>query len=109
MRPPRFRLRTLLILVAVAAVGLWAERMWRRSASMRQKAALWAKIEAEDREMADRLQSRWVDSLAWVVDNIEALREEAERAGRLRAKYERAAMRPWLPVEPDPPDTIEPD
>ena len=28
---------------------------------------------------------------------------QADRHARIRSKYERAAARPWLPVEPDPP------
>jgi hypothetical protein len=32
------------------------------------------------------------------------LAEKADLFGRLAQRYERAAARPWLPVEPDPPE-----
>jgi hypothetical protein len=35
---------------------------------------------------------------------LESECEKVEWHGRLKSKYERAAARPWLPVEPDPPE-----
>jgi hypothetical protein len=34
-------------------------------------------------------------------ESSEVQRQQADHYGRMKAKYERAALRPWLPVEPD--------
>jgi hypothetical protein len=96
MRLPRFRLRTLMLAVALAAilmavVGVLAARHDHfRSMALshgrqaRRLEKLAANAAGKDREKA--ILRRFV----WHAD--------------LHDKYARAAKRPWLPVVPDPPE-----
>ena len=88
MRPPRFRLRTLLVAVAVAAVVSGVEVMRRRRACYQGRASdhAFAAIPYTPGYLGDR------------PDQAKAAFHEA-----MRVKYERAARCPWLPVPPDPP------
>jgi hypothetical protein len=45
MRLSRFRLRTLLILVALTGIGVWGCMMWRRSVNYRRLADLYDRLE----------------------------------------------------------------
>lgn len=86
MRLPKFRVRTLLIIVAI--VGLicgGGETLRRRRANFRQ--------EAHD--------LRWAEYVEW---HGERRPNVAEYYNRLARKYEYAARYPWLPVAPDPPE-----
>jgi hypothetical protein len=114
-----------MIAVAVLAALVWAERMWERSRFFRQRAAYFA---SEERRCLDELRRsrRSADGLTKDYGNLrskgrpvkallngfaaagmnwwtEQIREDREQYSRLRAKYERAALRPWLSVEPDRP------
>jgi hypothetical protein len=110
MRMPRFRVRTLMIVVAVLALplGLCMER---RSRFLR--------LAAEHAREAYRGGS----ALPMIFDNSgpeprycddsgrELSASEAEQRIALNSwhdslalKYRRAAASPWLPVEPDPPE-----
>jgi hypothetical protein len=86
MEWPRFNVRRLLAFVALAGLvlGLWAW-MARRSAAFEARAA-------EHAELA------FYASLACRIDH-----RQVEYHQNLAGKYKRAAERPWLPVEPDPP------
>jgi hypothetical protein len=101
MRRPRvrFTVRHLMAAVAVAALLLAARGTWRRYQSYRYQAATYAEME--------RLVSalRPADSRISVVydpGTPQELRFTPEQVSRLRRKYERAAARPWIPVEPEP-------
>jgi hypothetical protein len=96
MRLPRFRLRTLMIAVAVAAVATGGEVMRRRSVHSRKQARYYADLVRIapmfhlSREMPPeqawryrQAQIRWWQQMA--------------------RKYERAARYPFLSVAPDPP------
>src|SRR5690242_6532202 len=93
----RFRLRTLMIAVAVAALLLAAKLARERSVVYRE------------RSFVAECFARAIDfSLAGAEmrgDAIAAAKHrEAQRYYlRLAAKYRRAARFPWLPVPPDPP------
>jgi hypothetical protein len=122
---PRFRLRTLLLLIVALAVSLWGERTRRQQATYRAMAAEQAALEEGSREtcrvcrenvvgLAGRgLRALYLGELGGVkgwFTNAAAFVPEASRLERLtayhsqlRRKYEDAARRPWLPVEPDPP------
>jgi hypothetical protein len=121
MSPPRFRLRSLLIAVAVVAVAmgsaLWAMRMVRLSRQYNRKAAhhaaecqpclmLWSESERLIYEAeCDRLTGvRNPNSAAQQLPGlIPRLDEKAGYHARLLQKYGRAARYPWPPVAPDPP------
>jgi hypothetical protein len=109
MSPPRFRLRTLLVAVAVAAVVLGAVMMARRAGDRRARAIRHAKAEAEARRHLDAYRGGRVElPRCLTLEEVEALTSRIEEsvvfhAGMAR-KYERAAARPWLTVEPDPPE-----
>jgi hypothetical protein len=87
MRRPRFQLTTrrLMAAVAIAGVvlgsGIKVERMWRLSWQYRMSADVCAGM--EDLYRSDPRLARFY--------------------AQQKSRYERAAARPWLPVEPDPP------
>src|SRR5689334_16583629 len=100
-RPPRFRLRTMLLLVAGAAAVLGGERLLRRRAECLRRAEVhrtslfpWngshfrtPPLSPED----ERRVAAYSPHARWHLD--------------LAARYRRAASRPWgpLPVEPEEP------
>jgi hypothetical protein len=105
MRLPRFRLRVLMIAVAVAGVAIaGVVGLRRRGESLRRM--------AQGHDLAAR---RAADALwappGWETNPGEGGQRSAipdwERLAyhnRLKEKYERAARYPWLPVGPDPPE-----
>ena len=105
----RYRLRTLMALVAVVAGALAYGETQRRGRTYRAQA--WYHV-AASHQLAD--ESRWAFcTFGFPERQVEAIRasRSAERTAllmaseyhrQLRAKYERAARRPWLPVAPDP-------
>lgn len=122
MRMPRFRIRTLMIAVAVVAVltacaaGAW--RLNRLSRYYRSQAAILSHAEKrateglkdQEEELAS-IAKRDPLARAKLKDFEDVARHcagqyaaLAEHAAALKLKYERAARYPWLPVEPDPPE-----
>ena len=98
MLVPRFRIRTLMIAVAVAGALMAAEltrRRWAELAVEYRKAAAFHSSLAEVYRSGAHLDSR-------VEDPAETSRL-VSRQLRLAEKYRRAARYPWLPVVPDPP------
>ena len=120
----RWRLRTLLAALAVAATATWALLMWRRSEQYRGAAEVYAAHERVLRSDLKQLGEDVFDS-GWVLEReggqlrwkrmtpaaarahhrAELARGAAEY-GRLRRGFERAARYPWLtvPLDPPPPD-----
>jgi hypothetical protein len=101
---PRFTLRRLMVAVAVAACLLGLEATRRRwddaSTGYRLLAEAYLQKARDASEKATRI------AIALRSDEApEIAREQrlADRWGALMRKYSRAADRPWLPVEPDPP------
>lgn len=94
MRPPGFRLRTLLVLVILSGLGLGGYTLRRRSDLYRRRAAEMEWIEYE-------FASIRIGSSKSVAANVEQAREYW---AALKRKYRRAARYPWLPVAPDPPE-----
>src|SRR4051812_40964927 len=105
----RFRLRTLLIAVALAALVLG---LWRRAASLRQRAADHANKAGE-----------YANDALLILHNEGQVSEESVRIDerivarcialigyhrRLSGKYERAIWRPWLSLQRDPPAPPDP-
>ena len=107
---PRFRLRSLMVAVAVAGVVIGGESMRRRRVDYLRQAQYHAHLqqrlvvfspgwipetEAEDERYRQAI-SRFFAKMAsrpWTVYHA-----------RMKGKYLRAADRPWLPVVPDPPE-----
>jgi hypothetical protein len=85
LRVPRMTVRLLLVIVALAGLATEAALIGWRAWSYRKWAA----------EHARYLRS----SRSFIYDSSE-LRGWHDQ---MRRKYERATLRPWLPVEPDPP------
>jgi hypothetical protein len=92
----RFRLRSIMILVAVGALTLGAHLAIRRRADY-LRIARNHKSEAEF----------WSSDAGWWKHDSEhgfGFRRLVEYHDSMRLKYERAARFPWLAIEPDPPD-----
>jgi hypothetical protein len=97
---PRFRMtvRRVMAFVAVFAVALAVAVMLRRSGEFR---AL-----AEDQADSEQLSLSYADEARGPNGDRQRVARGEQMAAfhrALRAKYERAARYPWLPVEPDPP------
>lgn len=92
MRLSRFRIRTMMVAVAVVAVIVGAGTLYRRTADYKAHAAYCA-------EMANYCALNYP---LW--DESEAnRREQLDYWDRQSHKYEFAARHPWLPVKPEPP------
>jgi hypothetical protein len=90
-RPPyRLRLRTILILVALVAIGLGGRKWMDRRGRHFRRVAMDYRDMAKLDEISAALGSRHSAPIA-------AYRRTLQR------KYEYAGAHPWLPVEPDPP------
>ena len=106
MRRLRMTTRWWMIAVAILAVGLATDALFRRHLALRQRAAYHEKIEklatATVGELA--LAARWPKAAAQVRANAAT----RDRHARLKEKYGRAARYSWLPVGPDPPEPEKP-
>ena len=91
MRLPRFRVRTLMVVVGVVALFIWGAMMGSRSYVYFRLAREYGANARGWREIAAR--GRWDASFA---------SECAEYFTPLARKYRRAMWRPWMPVAPDP-------
>jgi hypothetical protein len=91
MRLPQIRVRTLLVLVAAAAVLIWSSMMGARSYDYNRRSRFYATQEYGWRQSAARGRFHTEFSLECV-----------EYFAQLTRKYRRAMWRPWLPVAPDP-------
>ena len=111
MQLPRFRLRTLMLAVAIVAIVLrlapLRAEMNRRSDFYRQRAAYHAALAAAHR-IAGKTQELRADRSKEDADAARhregaaaSAKVAAYHAG-MRDKYNRVARYPWLPVEPDP-------
>jgi hypothetical protein len=107
MRLPRFRIRTLMIAVAVVATMSWvavrlrqrSERFYWESLSMEGRRIEWA----AGAELYEYDCNRAADPLPDDVRGAIRHRRRANYYLALQRKYRDAARRPWLPVPPDPP------
>jgi hypothetical protein len=91
MRLPRFRVRTLMIAVSVAALLFWVAMMGTRSYDYYRRA----------REY-DLQERGWRESAARGRMSVEFRLQCVDYFAQLSRKYRRAMWRPWLPVAPDP-------
>ncbi len=95
MKPPRFRLRTLMLGVVLLAVALGVGQLARRSAAYRAISVQHA-LEASSLETAVGYTHPELDP-----DGVVPRRVEWH--AQLRDKYLRASRRPWLILDDDPP------
>jgi hypothetical protein len=125
---PRFTVRRLMLVIALAGAGAWGVKMWRlsrehagraQSASANESFYHWmsersiqnatlceelaARMPYEDAERRDRfvvlMQQRALESR----EDAAKWRAEAEHYAASARKYDRAARYPWLGVGPDAP------
>jgi hypothetical protein len=111
MQRLRFRLRTLLIVVAVAALLLWGSMLAIRATAY----TIWARGVANKRDayQADILAlERRATAKGLTAEEAKLLalgHRMMEYLDRQQVRYDRAARSPWLSAEPDPPlPTLEP-
>lgn len=97
MRPPRFRVRTLMIAVAAVALFGWGAMMAGRSYVYYRLATTYGTQERQWRYMAKRDRNKPGSIAAkWGV-------QSADFYAPLARKYRRAMWQPWRSVAPDPP------
>jgi hypothetical protein len=93
MRLPRFRVRTLMVLVAALAVLIWGSMMGARSYAFCRLAKEYGANERGWREIADRPNQPGGREF-----RLRCVKYYAQLAG----KYRRAMWCPWKPVASDP-------
>jgi hypothetical protein len=91
MKPPRFRLRTLMRGVVLVAIALWVGLLARRSATHRAISVQHA------------LEAASLEDCVGYAEPGGIVRTRADHHARLRDKYLRASRRPWLNLDDDPP------
>src|SRR5262245_48388973 len=96
---PRFRLRTLMIAVMVAAMALYRLHL---SRLRRDYQAIAATHVQRGQLFVLTPVMHASRGLTFRVAGSDSRRRQEYHA-QLRRKYERAARHPWLPVPPDPP------
>src|SRR4051794_34680751 len=115
MRPPRLKLRTLVILVTLATLAVGGAEYWRRAARFRALAAREATMESADRAAAQAVRADWARMRQAMergvflgpptldYDDIKASESSADRHGRRRQAYRRCARYPWFAPPADDP------
>ena len=111
----RWRLRTLLAVIALLALFMWAGELWRRRARYLRLSAEHESLEFSYRLMEQMNRSIPVggpdetgirsDASSFLGIGPEAARREAETAqyhSQLKRKYEYAASHPWFFIAADP-------
>jgi len=113
VRPPAIRIRSLMLVVAAAALAVWGTLAWQRMSRLSKfyaRQALeheWGEAITEmdiDRimyEQNDKGHLVWVERDFKKAD-LDLLRARARREGDLKRAYRRAARYPWLRADPDP-------
>ena len=105
MHPPRFRLRALMIAVAVAALALGVEAMRRRRAECLRRAAFIACSERWSIEVAAMVEDPNIDlegNASYYRDHPIEVQRAIQKLASARRAHEHVARHPWLPVPPDP-------
>jgi hypothetical protein len=127
MRLPRFTLRRMMVVVAVAGLGLGIEMTRERrvvllaiesrhaadAAMYRQSSNLYASNARKQRDLASKLRegfaterdrAKELDQVAKLIDGeAHGYRNLADYHQAMQSKYRQAARFPFLAVEPDPP------
>jgi hypothetical protein len=107
MRLPRFRIRTLMIAVAVVAIPLGAmvAVAERRQRFMRMATAHWratVAVQILENGTANGVVEHYLDARGVPLGAQQQARDKWHET--MAEKYRQAARRPWLPVPPDPPE-----
>ena len=95
----RFSIRTLMILVAIAALIMAGAVLAKRSMDFRALAEEQADSEMASLEYVDDARGEHGDP-----QRVARGEQMAAYHRELKIKYERGARYPWLPVAPDPPE-----
>jgi hypothetical protein len=103
MRLPHFRVRTLMLAVAIVALLAWGARLGTRSLIYYRLATTYGAHEREWRYMAAR--DRGTTTRTRSVSAVWGP-EIADYYAPLARKYRRAMWRPWAAVAPDPPAPV---
>jgi hypothetical protein len=106
MRLPRMTTRRWMIVVAIVANGSGAWILRARSHTYAIESGYHSLMEAENRRFVGLYEA---GSLGYTGrGSVDAFIDQARRLAAyhatLKRKYELASSRPWLPVEPDPPE-----
>lgn len=110
MKLPRCRVRTMMVVVAVAGLGVFGVQMARRRTALSARAATCAQAQKVDKIWKEKYRRRLADCSPGAEPNVHDLRRYSLFSRRLahytalKAKYEHCARYPWLPVAPDPPE-----
>src|SRR5262245_54046984 len=102
MRLPRFRLRTLMIAVAVVAMAFGGRDLLHRARERRAEVQRLVAIEMVAQWKLRIATATPEDSGPYSHEDLPRLRQLVDRIKRYREDYERAALYPWLPLPPDP-------
>ena len=105
MRLIRMTTRRWMVAVAIVAIGFGAFILVQRSRSYAALAALHADDENECRRIVEAVEGIPLDAPIWRdwAANARRSRRLLQYHAALRRKYDLASRRPWLAVEPDPP------
>jgi hypothetical protein len=103
MRVPKFRIRTLMIAVAVLGIASGGLAGLQRMGQRMQRLRAVARNHLQ-RGMVNRLTLEGSLAHRHAQADIERYRMRAEYHHELNLKYDYAARHPWLPVSSDPPE-----
>src|SRR4051812_35465259 len=101
----RLTIRQMLLAVAIFAVALNIGLSYRMSGEYRRRAQFYTRAGEAASLRAQNVESGVLFMKGYTAEEKQNLIGQAKRlieyANRMRAKYERAAYIPWLPLEPD--------
>jgi hypothetical protein len=103
MRVPKFRIRTLMIAVAVLGIAFGGLAGLQRMAQRSQRLLALARNHRQ-RGIVNRLTLEGSVAHRAAKAETERYRMRTEYHDALKLKYEYAARHPWLPVSSDPPE-----
>lgn len=103
----RFTVMGMMILVAIVGVGLECVDLYSRRVRYRMLAS-WYEHRIWKRSVHRQFATEAMRAGRYDQDMLKSVIEEDTRAseylGRLRRKYRVAASRPWMSIEPEPPE-----
>jgi hypothetical protein len=102
----RYSIQRMMLAIAVFAIALYVGLSYRLSVDYRRRARFYARVGASALVRARNVQSGAARLDGYTAEQkqrmVDHARRLAEYSSRLKSKYERAVLLPWLPVEPDP-------
>jgi hypothetical protein len=103
----RFTIQRMILAIAVFAIALHVGLSYRRSGDYQRQAQFWTRATGAALTRAHNVESGLArldgDSDEQKQTTAEQARRFAVYCSRLKSKYERAALFPWLHLEVDPP------